>query len=413
LKVKAQINLQFLIMDKVQAKLIAEKFASGNYTEAEHEALFQWLLSLPLTESRSLVEEYSEIFKALPMVPARRELWDKIYQRLDEQDEAVPVEYPAKGKLVSLAKSRRKSMFAAAAVILILIGLGTFLWVRYPKKNTSTYAFNEFKNDVAPGGNKAILTLADGKKITLDSASKGNLASQGGVKVTKVDAGRLSYTGNLASGSEMVYNAVSTPSGGQYEITLADGTKVWLNALSTLKFPTAFSGHERSVQLSGEAYFEVSKDNKKPFHVNANGIDVEVLGTHFNVNAYPDETSIKTTLLEGKVKLVKAGAIILLKPGEQGQTDGASGFVLVKDADVNQAVAWKNGFFSFEDVNIQAVMRQLERWYGIKVQYEGNPVQGSFGGKMGRDLSLTQVLTGLSKSDVHFHLEGTTLTVLP
>jgi len=400
-------------MDKVQAKLVAEKFASGNYTEAEHEAFFQWLLSLPLAKSGSLLEEYSEIFEALPMVPIRRELWEKIYDRLGEQDAAGHEEYPAKGRLPSIAKSRRTRMFAAAAAILIIIGVGTFVWVTYPIKNTSTAASNEFKNDVPPGGNKAILTLSNGNKITLDSAAKGNLANQGGVKVTKVDAGKLSYIGKLASGSEALYNTVSTPSGGQYEITLADGTKVWLNALSTLKFPTAFPGPERSVQLTGEAYFEVSKDKKKPFHVNANGIDVEVLGTHFNVNAYPDETSIKTTLLEGKVKLVKAGANILLEPGEQGQTNGASGFVLVKNADVDQAVAWKNGFFSFEDVNIQAIMRQLERWYGIKVQYEGGPLQGSFGGKMGRDLSLTQVLTGLSKSDVHFHLEGTTLTVLP
>jgi ferric-dicitrate binding protein FerR (iron transport regulator) len=400
-------------MDKVQARLIAEKFASGNYSEAEHEAFFQWLLSLPLTESRPLVEEYGGIFEALPMVPARRALWEKIYQRLDEQDGAAQEEHPAKGRLPVLAKSRRTWMFAAAAAILVTIGVRTFLWLKYPIKNTGTVSFNEFKNDVPPGGNKAILILSNGINITLDSAAKGNLANQGGVKVTKVDAGRLSYTGNLASGSDVLYNVVSTPSGGQYEITLADGTRVWLNALSTLRFPTAFSGHERSVQLTGEAYFEVSKDKKKPFQVNANGIDVEVLGTHFNVNAYADEPSVKTTLLEGSVRLVKGDKNMELKPGEQAQTTGVDGFFLDKDADTDQAVAWKNGHFSFDGSDVYEVMRQISRWYGVEVHYEGLVPHKSFDGNIGRDLNLIQVLTGLSKGGIHFRLEGTRLTVLP
>jgi transmembrane sensor len=165
--------------------------------------------------------------------------------------------------------------------------------------------------------------------------------------------------------------------------------------------------------LTGEGYFDVAKNIGKPFHVWANGVDVGVLGTEFDVNAYADETSIKTSLLNGSVRLQRGAATMLLKPGEQGQTTGTEGLAQVKDADLDAAVAWKKGYFSFEDANVQTVMRELSRWYGIEIKYEGNPAAGSFGGEMGRDLKLTQVLDGLSKSGVHFQLEGKVLTVLP
>jgi transmembrane sensor len=206
---------------------------------------------------------------------------------------------------------------------------------------------------------------------------------------------------------------VTTPAGGEYEITLSDGTKVWLNAISSLKFPTVFDGPDRTVDLTGEGYFDVAKNVGKPFHVRVNGVEVDVLGTEFDVNAYADETSIKTSLLNGSVRLLRGGTTMLLKSGEQGQTTGAEGLGLVKDADLDAAVAWKKGYFSFEDANVQTVMRELSRWYGIEVKYEANPAGGSFGGEMGRDLKLTQVLDGLSKSGVHFQLEGKVLTVLP
>jgi ferric-dicitrate binding protein FerR (iron transport regulator) len=215
-------------------------------------------------------------------------------------------------------------------------------------------------------------------------------------------------------------------------VTLADGTKVWLNALSKLQYPNAFVGKDRTVDLTGEAYFEIAKDKSRPFMVRVNGVQVQVLGTSFNVNAYKDETGIKTTLLEGGVRLVKGDVTALLKPGQQGVTGApdagaaangqrgttsaqaiaTSGFS-VHNADIDQVMAWKNGFFSWDAADVHTVMRQISRWYGVEVRYEGTPTTALFGGEIGRDLTLTQVLTGLSKSKVHFQLDGKILTVLP
>jgi transmembrane sensor len=312
--------------------------------------------------------------------------------------------------------ARLSLRYMAAATLIGILTLTGILWNRYHHReqdsNRSTAA-TYYKNEVPPGGNHAILTLANGLHVVLDSAGKGSLGMQGASRVMKVNSGSLLYKAVSVDHPHSYYNTITTPAGGQYQVTLADGTKVWLNALSTVKFPTSFNGPDRTVELTGEAYFEVSKDKSKPFHVRANGTDVEVLGTRFNVNAYTDESTLRTTLLEGAVKLTKGKDALTLIPGQQGQTVATGGFSIVRNADTDEAVAWKNGYFSFDDADIRAVMRQLARWYGIHVRYEGVPTPALFWGKMGRDLNLTQVLSGLDKSKVHFQLEGTTLTVLP
>ncbi len=358
------------------------------------------------------------------------------------RDGADPVLWPeseSDGLSKGPGRLRRLGKYSIAAAMILLAGLGIFLWLRPGKKQAEPLVVNDFKNEVSPGGNKALLTLADGSTIVLDSAEKGNLASQGNARVIKVDAGELAYQafqkeGAAAQQAAVYYNTISTPAGGQYQVTLADGTKVWLNALSTLRFPTAFHDTARVVQLTGEAYFEVAAINggrrKMPFTVHVTlpsegitpsgggGLQVQVLGTHFNVNAYGDEPDVKTTLLEGAVKLVKGSWGVQLRPGEQGQnrvqSDGGTSFLLVNDAvAIDKAMAWRSGLFSFEGADIYAVMRQISRWYGVQVRYEGRPTQTFFGGEIGRDLNLTQVLAGLSKARVHFRLEGKTLTVLP
>ena len=316
--------------------------------------------------------------------------------------------------------------YSVAAAVLLLVGAGVLLLRTRHAEPMMPVAANVFKNDVPPGGNKAVLTLGDGSTIVLDSAASGKLASQGKTEIVKTDAGTLAYNkgdGAKAAGEDaaVLNNTLSTPAGGQYQVTLADGTKVWLNALSKLQFPSAFKGRERVVELRGEAYFEVAKDRIRSFFVRINGVDVQVLGTSFNVNAYPDEAEIKTTLLEGAVKLVRGETALTLKPGQQGVAgNGAAGSagvsaggLWVRTADLDQVMAWKNGLFSWDAADVHTVMRQISRWYGVTVKYEGAPTSALFGGEIGRDLSLTQVLTGLSKSKVHFKLEGTTLTVLP
>ncbi len=335
-----------------------------------------------------------------------------------------------------------KIKYAVAAVLTGLIVSAGLLKQHHPNpsNNRPTIA-SQYKNEVHPGGNHAILTLTDGSTLVLDSTKSGLLSVQGKTRLTEISPGSLLYQATNNEHSAISYNTIATPAGGQYQVTLADGTKVWLNALSTLKFPTSFSGPTRTVELKGEAYFEVAKNKNNPFHVLVNNsLDIQVLGTKFNVNAYTDESSLKTTLMEGSVRLVKDNKSLTLTPGQQGETTTAqaapttapgataavspapgattapgatASLILIKDPNTDEALAWKNGYFSFDDADIHTVMRQLARWYGIKVKYEGTPTSTLFWGKMGRDLNLTQVLAGLDKSKVHFQLEGTTLTVLP
>jgi len=306
-----------------------------------------------------------------------------------------------------------RSRYALAAAAILLVAVGAFLLLRPGRpKPQPAIAGNVFKNDVAPGGNKATLTLGDGTTIVLDSAGKGAITSQGGARIVKTNAGQLAYEANGTAGTPVYNNILSTPAGGQYQVTLSDGTKVWLNAVSKLRYPSSFKGNERVVELEGEGYFEVAGDKAHPFAVKAGGTQVQVLGTHFNVNAYADEPAVTTTLLTGSVRLTHATETVQLKPGQQGLASGATG-LRVQDADVDQVMAWKNGSFSWDEADVHTVMRQLSRWYGVEIKYQGQPTTAMFGGEIQRDLSLTQVLTGLSKSKVHFRLEGKTLTVLP
>lgn len=278
---------------------------------------------------------------------------------------------------------------AAASVLLLLTAAGWFMLSRSSKPDVTTAAV--IKNDVAPGGNKALLTLADGSTIVLDNAANGVVAEEGNATVVKLKNGQLVYKTDkeqaAGKAGEVAYNTLSTPKGGEYKIVLPDGSEVWLNAESSITYPTAFNAKERKVQVTGEAYFEVAKlvtakeGKRVPFLVDiknkktgSNMGQVQVLGTHFNINAYDDEKVVKTTLLEGKVKFVKTTnvstkdtASAILSPGEQAVVRGD---VQVKKVDVNNVMAWKNGVFHFENADIQTVMRQLSRWYDVEVVYK-------------------------------------------
>jgi ferric-dicitrate binding protein FerR (iron transport regulator) len=268
-------------------------------------------------------------------------------------------------------------------------------------------------NDVAPGGNKAILTLANGSKIILSNAKNGALTQQGNTKVVKLDDGKLAYQPDKTNAPIAVeYNTVSTPRGGQYQLTLSDGSKVWLNAESAITFPTSFTGKERKVSIKGEAYFEVAHDASKPFQVTVNGMEVQVLGTHFNINAYNDEGEMKTTLLEGAVKVSKVSVSKLIIPGEQAVVSLTEPIIVVQQADVDEAVAWKNGLFHFDNADLQQVMRQLSRWYDVDVVYIGTIPKREFAGEMQRDLRLSQVLELLEKNEVNFKIQGKKIMVL-
>lgn len=267
--------------------------------------------------------------------------------------------------------------------------------------------------DPQPGGNKAQLTLADGSIILLDGTANGLLAEQGTAKIIKKADGQLLYDVTGAPTTDILYNTLSTPRGGQYNITLPDGSKVWLNSASTIIYPTSFNGKERKVEILGEAYFEVAKDATKPFRVKMNEMEVEVLGTHFNINGYQDESFVRTTLLEGKVK-VRSGAVEnLLNPGQQAQLGKNGNIKLLKNVNVEEVMAWKDGNFQFEDADIYSVMRQLARWYDLEVAYSGRLTK-HFVGSISRDVNLSQVLTMLQQTgEVKFSREGKKIIVSP
>jgi ferric-dicitrate binding protein FerR (iron transport regulator) len=252
--------------------------------------------------------------------------------------------------------------------------------------------------------------------MVLDSAGNGVITRQNGTSVILKNDG-LQYSPEDAGTGEMKYNTVTTSKGRQFRVVLPDGTKVWLNAASYLRFPVAFNAKERMVEFSGEAYFEVAKNAAQPFRLKVPGkIDLEVLGTVFNVNAYTNESNSYTTLVEGAVRISltgKTGGAVVLKPGEQLQA-GGPGMEVTRNANVEQATAWKNGLFNFEGVGLREMMRQLERWYDLEVVYEGNVPDVRFFGEMSRTLQLSDVLAGLERSDVHFRLEeGRRLVVMP
>lgn len=304
-----------------------------------------------------------------------------------------------------------KAVAAAAAVVLMVLSVGGYFYAQ----NRSIETENRLSvntHDVDPGGNKATLTLADGSKISLTDANNGELAKQSGVKISKSKNGELVYSVIASDATPLAYNTISTPKGGVYQVNLPDGTKVWLNAASSIKFPTTFAQlSQRKVELEGEAYFEVAKNKKVPFVVSTGGQQVQVLGTHFNISSYSDEGELKTTLLEGSVKVIAANTIVL-KPGQQSNLKrNGSGDLKVSTANITQVMAWKNGFFHFEKENLHEVMRQLSRWYDIEVIYEVDRHDDEFMGDIPRGIKLSEALKILSFEGTQFRIEGHKLIV--
>lgn len=304
-----------------------------------------------------------------------------------------------------------KAIAAAAAVVLMVLSVGGYFYFQNrPLETENRLSINT--QDVDPGGNKATLTLADGSKISLTDANNGELAKQSGVKISKSKNGELVYSVIASDATPLAFNTISTPKGGVYQVNLPDGTKVWLNAASSIKFPTTFAQlSQRKVELEGEAYFEVAKNKKVPFVVSTSGQQVQVLGTHFNISSYADEGELKTTLLEGSVKVIAANTIVL-KPGQQSNLKrNGSGDLKVSTANIAQVMAWKNGFFHFEKENLHEVMRQLSRWYDIEVIYEVDRHDDEFMGDIPRGIKLSEALKILSFEGTQFRIEGRKLIV--
>ena len=317
--------------------------------------------------------------------------------------------------------NRRPMRRLAAAAILLLLAGGTWWIARRPSSGRITAPFTvrktDEKNDIKPGSNGAILTLANGKKILLDTAGNGVLATAGEVPITKSD-GSLAFSGDPGSRSPadsslFVYNTLSTPRARQQHLILSDGTSVWLNAASSVRFPTTFPRDAREVEVTGEAYFEVAKDPARPFQVRIPARKrggqtsvIEVLGTHFNVMAYDNEELLQTTLLEGAVRFREGEGSLLLKPGQQGILFAGDKIRLVEDADTDQAVAWKNGVQAFNGADIHTIMRQVERWYDVGVEYRGDVPARTFTGNIPRTANLSELLNLFQAVRIHFIIDA-------
>jgi ferric-dicitrate binding protein FerR (iron transport regulator) len=381
-------------------------YVQQNCSEKEEEELMH-LLSASENEAevKKLLDKVVENTGAEASMPD--ETAGSILRRILEKDKAVVV--PIKKDRHVFFLLRR---VAAAVVILFISGAVYWLLSNRHNEKTAPVALSSVKSStVLPGGNHAILTLADGTRIVLDSVQNGNI--KGGVATIKKQGATIVY--DASSGAKnhgpVVYNTLTTPRGGQYQLILPDGSKVWLNASSSIHFPTAFTGNQRDVELTGEAYFEIAKNKRKPFHVNVKGMQVEVLGTHFNVNAYGDENDIKTTLLEGLVKVKKAASpnsvaqTVLIQPGEQANLAKDGSLKINRRPDLEEVVAWKEGNFEFTNASIPAIMRQVSRWYNVEVAYEGAIPRRQFTGKISRSVNLNQLIGMLQYTGVNMKIQ--------
>jgi len=391
-----------------------EKYIHRNYTAEERNEFLDMVAHEDF--NNHLKELVSEEVKAnVPdhIMDAEKadEIFDKIIKTANEEDVSV--------------RSMKKIHYIrwwAAAIVIIVVACGYFLFhdTTSPAlaQNGSVKKNTAVAHDAAPGHSGAILTLANGEKVVLDSLHNGLLASQGTVKIIKQGNNVTYQYGNERSG-EILYNTMTTPNGRQYQLELSDGTKVWLDAGSSITYPASFIGNERKVEITGEAYFEVktlfipgkSGNRKMPFTVVINPRsrlkrEIQVLGTHFNINAYDNEVSAKITLLEGSVKVFNESSSVTIQPGEQAVLDNEAHKMSVVNADVNEAVAWKDGFFSFKNAGIETIMRQVERWYDVQVVYEGEKPKDRYGGEVSKNVNASEMLKILEVSGVHFQIEG-------
>lgn len=369
---------------------LAEKWLKGTISEEERHLLDNWYNRND--RIKDLVEWESEDHD-------EEHLADRMYK-------SIASEISVKKRSLTFVNS---AIVRVAAILVVVVSVGLYYYysnpVKYPAANSQSV--HQKTQPIVPGGNKAMLTLANGRTILLDDAFSGEIARETGIRIRKLKEGQLVYEvlGDEASKNlGKMINTISTPKGGQYQVVLPDGSKVWLNAASSLKFPAVFLGDTREVELVGEGYFEIHKNKQKPFLVKARGMHVEVLGTHFNVMAYPDEQSVKTTLLEGAVKVVKNELSKTLIPGEQA--DVIKNIKVLK-VDTEESIAWKNGSFLFTQENIESVMRKISRWYDVDVVYEGTLTKEGFMGSISKYDNLDRVLKTLEYTGlVKFRIEG-------
>jgi transmembrane sensor len=396
-------------LSKDRISYLLQAWTSRKATMAEEQELFDCMNAkgnenVVNDHITKLVKEY----KSNNLLPSME--WENIYQQILQKRKIDGFESTA-------YKTPIIRRIAVAASIIMAIATTYFVISRRSEKSQPEIATTTVPNDVnAPAANRAMITLADGRVVYLDSVENGSLATQGNVKLIKLENGKIAY--QTASGEivkEVQYNTLSNPRGSKViDMTLSDGSKVWLNAGSSIKYPVAFIGDQRKVTMKGEGYFEIVKDLKKKFLVEANGTTTEVLGTQFNINAYNDEQEVKVTLLEGSVKISTTQQLTnskILKPGQQAQI--ANGVKVVSGIDIEEVMSWKNGIFKFKDASIETIMKQMEKWYDVQAVYEGK-ITEHFISTIPRTVPVSEVLKILETTGkVKFQIEGNKIVVTP
>lgn len=399
--------------------LLLQQYQNDSFNPEERHAMLLMMADIAHeTEIRSWIDQELKKMEANEhkFVPVNRQRADQIFTSIIEAEKE---NRSSRTSALVIPLYRR---WWAAASLLFLLATGTLLWFRSGNNQSDTVAAipKQAKTEILPGKDAAILTLADGSKIVLDSLGNSVIAAQNGARVVFKN-GQLEYVTAGKTTGETDYNVMTTPKGRVFHLQLADGTDVWLNSTSSIRYPTVFEGKERRVEITGEAYFEVAKNADKPFKVTINNkAEVEVLGTHFNVNAYENEQSMNTTLFEGSVRVInlkkqrETNAVnsVLLKPGQQARITQKQMQVLEKP-DLEKTMAWKNGMFNFEDASLEEVLRQVERWYNVEVDYPKGIPEKVFIGKITRDISLNKLLKILEEVGVHFSIDGNKVTVVP
>ena len=385
-------------MDKSIFEDLLEKYSLGTISEEEKEQLMGWYNSF---------DDETIIVKA-PSVDEERKVYERLQGKMDEILK-VPVK---KTRIISMKANIRYWKVAAAAMILLFSGY--WVWKNYESNDNKSQPQLTI-NKLQPGHEGAVLTLEDGKQILLDSTKNGAISTQGNNKIIKKGAQVIYGTEALNADAPVTYNILTTPRGREFEIVLPDGTKVWLNAASSIKYPTVFNYGPREVEVTGEAYFEVShqadkKGERVPFIVHTNRMTVQVLGTHFDVNAYSDEPETKTTLLKGSVAANEkdSNKAVTLKPGEQAIVSNTKFTdVRVQPADVDKAVAWKNGLFQFNDDRLQAILRQVSRWYDVDIDCAADKKDLRFNGVISKRSNVKSIMDLLSATGVvNFKIEN-------
>lgn len=387
-------------MGKSIAVSLLKKYLSGSCTASEAAEVDHWF---------DLMDGVPDHISGLTD-EERLLMEDKIFERILQNIEAKE---PQKLSLRPKKSIYSWKVLAVAASLFLCLSM-VLLWMQYSSSFSPKKSFKSNQSaSIRPGGNRAILTLDDGSSLVLTDASLGKVADQYNMSVVKTAEGELSYKKRKGENpSEMVYNTITTPVGGKYSVILPDGSKVWLNSKSSLRFPTSFTGVERSVQMTGEVYFEIVKNPKQPFKVRSGGTEISVLGTHFNVMAYDDEADQKTTLLEGSIHLSSGNFSTLLKPGQQASVNQSVGIVVSNNIDLEAVMAWRNDLFIFKDMEIKDIARQLSRWYDVQVVFKGTPSKIPYTGTIAKNVAFSEILSMLQFTGLKYELKDHVLTII-